>query len=591
MSGPLPSPSRDSYRRAVTPPDGPAEDGDDPAEDVHGPSGDTAGSDADATSTGVPVLAAAVVAAASGAQGESTLQDILRAAVQHVGAAYGALGLLTPDGSRLDRFVVAGVDDALVEHIGRLPIGRGILGLLVADPTPLRLDDLNRHPAAVGFPPGHPPMRSFLGVPIKVGEAVLGNLYLTEKRGGGPFTDADTEIARALAAVAGLALANGRLAERFELRARWGQAGTELATALLSGADPDDVLRAVSSRVSELTGADMTGALTPSADDGETLTIVAAVGHAADDVEGVRVPLAGSYVGPTLQAGEPRLIEDISTIPVVGRRAAVVVELTAGYGPAMIVPLGTPENRGLLVALRRRRGSQPFSTDDLDGLAAFAARASVVLELARTQQRERRLQMQADRDRIARDLHDHVVQRIFATALSLDRLSRALQPGNREAAERLSRSVDELDQTMAEIRAAIFELHRDDGPQAATVRNSLADVVRQATEGHGLRRDVRFRGPVDDLPRDLVPDLVAVVRELVTNVVRHAAASRVTVTVGFADEVTVAVADDGIGLPEVTARSGLANLADRAERRGGRLQTFAGPSGTQICWAVPFPVP
>jgi signal transduction histidine kinase len=556
----------------VTPPDGPSAE----AVDVNSKTSD------------VPVLAAAVVAAASGRESETVLHDIVRTAVRHVGATYGALGLLTPDGSRLERFVVVGMDDADAERIGRLPTGQGILGLLVADPTPLRLDDLSQHPAAIGLPPGHPPMRSFLGVPIRVGEHVFGNLYLTEKRGGGSFSDADTEVARGLAAVAGLAITNARLAEFSETRHRWGLAGTEMATELLSGADPDDVLRAVSTRVSDLTGADMAGVLTPSVDDGETLTIVAAAGRFADDVEGVRVPLAGSYVGPTLAAGEPRLIRDISTMPVVGRRAAVVIELTAGYGPAMIVPLGSGSDRGLLVTLRQR-GAPPFGTRDLDMLATFATRASVVLELARTQQRERRLQVQADRDRIARDLHDHVVQRIFATALSLDRLSRALQPEHPEAAERLGRSVDDLDATMAEIRAAIFELHQEDGPEPATVRSQLAGVVRQATEGHDLQRDVRFRGPVDDLPREFVPDLVAVVRELVTNVVRHAAASRVTVTVGHADSVTVAVADDGIGLPEVTVRSGLANLADRAERRGGRLTASAGRSGTQVCWAVPAP--
>jgi signal transduction histidine kinase len=538
----------------------------------------------------VPVLAAAVLAAASGGTDESTLNDIVGAAVRHVDATYGALGLLTADGRRVDRFVVVGMDDADAERIGRLPTGKGILGLLIADPTPLRLDDLADHPASIGFPPGHPPMRSFLGVPIRVGEAVFGNLYLTEKRGGGSFTDADTEAARALAAVAGLAITNARLAERSETRHRWGQAATEMATALLSGADPDDVLRAVSTRVSDLTGADMAGALTPSVDDDGTLTIVAAVGHAGDDVEGVRVPLAGSYVGPTLSAGRPRLIEDISTMPVVGRRAAVVIELTTGYGPAMIVPLGNGPERGLLVTLRRR-GAPPFDAHDLELMATFATRASVVLELARTQERERRLQVQADRDRIARDLHDHVVQRIFATALSLDRLSRVLQPDQPEAAERICRIVDELDGTMAEIRAAIFELHQEDGPEPATVRSQLADVIRQVTEGHELQRDVRFRGAVDDLPRELVPDLVAVVRELVTNVVRHASASRVTVTVGSADEVTVAVADDGVGLPEVTVRSGLANLTDRAERRGGRLTTFAGQSGTQVCWAVPAVCP
>jgi signal transduction histidine kinase len=312
------------------------------------------------------------------------------------------------------------------------------------------------------------------------------------------------------------------------------------------------------------------------------------VGALADDYEGVRLPLNGTYLGTLYASGLPRVMQDISTMPVIGRRAAAVVELTASFGPGMIAPLGNGPDRGFLAVLRSS-GRESFRPDDLELLATFATRASVVLELARTQQRERRLQVQADRDRIARDLHDHVVQRIFATALSLDRLSRALQPDHPEAAERLGRSVDDLDATMAEIRAAIFELHQEDGPEPATVRSQLADVVRQATEGHDLQRDVRFRGPVDDLPREFVPDLVAVVRELVTNVVRHAAASRVTVTLGYADSVTVAVTDDGIGLPEVTVRSGLANLADRAERRGGKLATSAGRSGTQVRWSVPAP--
>jgi signal transduction histidine kinase len=195
--------------------------------------------------------------------------------------------------------------------------------------------------------------------------------------------------------------------------------------------------------------------------------------------------------------------------------------------------------------------------------------------------------VQADRDRIARDLHDHVVQRIFATALSLDRLGRSLHPEHPEAAARLARSVDELDATMAEIRSAIFELHQEDGLAPVSVRQQLAGVVRQATEGHALRRDLRFRGAVDDLPRELVPDLVAVVRELVTNVVRHAAAGRVTVTVTAREEVEVAVADDGVGLAPVAVRSGLGNLSDRAERRGGRLVIATNGSGTEVRWTVP----
>jgi signal transduction histidine kinase len=429
-------------------------------------------------------------------------------------------------------------------------------------------------------------MRSFLGVPVRVGDAVFGNLYLTEKRTGGPFTPADIEVAQALAAVAGLAIENARLAERAENRRRWGQAATEMATALLSGADPDEVLQSVSTRVSVLTAADMCGVLSPSTDD-ETMTIVAAVGHAAGDIEGVRLAMgSGTYLAQVQEAAVPQLIEDVSILPLLGLNTPTAVEVTAGFGPAMIAPLGHSPGGGLLVVMRSA-GGEPFSTDQLDLMSAFAAQAAVVLELARAQQRERRLQVQTDRDRIARDLHDHVVQRIFATALSLDRLSRSLAPEQPEAAGRLTRSVDELDETMAEIRAAIFELQQQDGLDAQTVHRRVADVVGNVTEGHALQPDVRFRGPVDELPRHLVPDLLAVVRELVTNVVRHARAARVTVLVDAGDaDVSVTVTDDGVGLPAVTPRSGLANLADRAERRGGRLTTSSGGSGTEVCWTA-----
>lgn len=536
----------------------------------------------------VPVLTAALHAAASGSQLEATLRDIVHAAVRHVDAAYGAMGVLTPDGLRLDRFVVVGMDEEDHERIGRLPEGEGILGLLVAEPVPLRLDDLGGHPASRGFPPGHPPMRSFLGVPVRVGSSVFGNLYLTEKRTGGPFTAADSEVVQALAAVAGLAIENARLAEQAETRNRWGQAATQMATALLSGADPDDVLRAVSTQVSALTGADMAGVLSPSSDDPETMTIVAAVGHAADDVEGVRVPLAGTDLGATHLAGQPRLIDDISTMPVVGTRAAVVVELTAGYGPALVVPLGTGHNRGLLVTLRAA-GAPAFLPNELDLLTAFAAQASVVLELAHAQQRARSLQLQADRDRIARDLHDHVVQRIFATALSLDRLGRSLENDRRDVSAALSQRVDDLHGTIERIRTSIFDLREAEDPSMTALRRRLADVVRSITEDHEVRPDLRLRSDHDELPQDLLLDLVAVVRELVTNVVRHARARRVTVAVEVRDSACVVVTDDGRGLPPVTVRSGLANLADRAERRGGELTCTSSPSGTEIRWTAPLP--
>jgi signal transduction histidine kinase len=373
-----------------------------------------------------------------------------------------------------------------------------------------------------------------------------------------------------------------------DARRSWEQAAVEMAMALLSGADPEQVLRSVSARVSALTGGDLAGVLRPSIDDEDAMTIVAAVGRGADEVEGVRVPLTGTYVGSTYRAGVARLVEDISLVPVVGRRAATVIELTAGYGPTLLAPLGSAPDRSLLVTMRGA-GREPFHEEDLRLFSGFAEQASVALDLARAQQRERVLQVQADRDRIARDLHDHVVQRIFATALSLDRLGRSLEADHPEVASRLSRSVDDLHGTIVRIRTSIFELHQAEDTSSEAVRTRLADVVRSVTEGHDLRAELEIRCEPDEMAPDLVLDLVAVVRELVTNVVRHARARRLTVAVEVGERVRVWVTDDGRGLPPIAVRSGLANLAARAERRGGALHCRSGDQGTEIEWTVPRP--
>ncbi|SEK89600.1 Histidine kinase-, DNA gyrase B-, and HSP90-like ATPase [Blastococcus sp. DSM 46786] len=534
-------------------------------------------------------LTAALRAAASGGQLEATLREIVEAAVRHVGASYGALGVLTPDGRALDRFVTVGMDQEDHERIGRPPAGAGILGLLVQDPTPLRLADLGRHPASVGIPLGHPPMRSFLGVPVRVRDSVFGNLYLTEKRTGTAFTDADLEVAQGLAAVAGLAIENARLLEHAEQRRAWSQAGTDIATALLSGRPTGEVLRAAAAGVAELAGADAVGILAPLPGDEGTLTVTAAVGPEAADSEGVRIPLTGTRLGEAHRSGTPVLVDDVAIPQKPGTvHAAVIGEFTDRYGPALFLPLGGPSPPTTLVALRLR-SRPPFDPAVLEPAAAFATHATVAMRLVRSQQREQRLQVQADRDRIARDLHDHVVQRIFATALALDRLGRSLGETAPDVAGRIAGHVDELDGTIARIRASIFELHGAQDSSSDAVRRRLAEVVRSVTDGHGVRPDLRVRSEVEDLPPDLAGDVVAVVRELVTNVVRHAGATRVTVAVALGDEVGVVVTDDGGGLPAVTVRSGLANLADRAERRGGRLAISTGTSGTEIRWTVPLP--
>jgi signal transduction histidine kinase len=531
--------------------------------------------------TQAPDLAAAVLAATSRSHLEATLHDIVRAAVQHVDARYGAMGVLNPDGRRLDRVVTAGEGAGEREGVTSRPGNESLVRLLAEEPPRPAGDDDG--PADSGTAPTLP----YLRVPVRVGDSVFGNLYLTDKRTGG-FTTADIQVARALAAVAGLAIENARLAESAGTAQRWGQAATELATALLSGADPQDLLRSLCERVQALTAADQVGALSPSLDDGDSLTVVAAAGPGAEDVEGVRIPRVGTNVGDAYRDGAARLFDDISRVPVLGRRSTIATEFSERFGPGLIVPLGRGNPVAILVAARVL-GREPFEAEDLALISGFAAQAAVVLELARAQQRERMLQMQADRDRIARDLHDHVVQRIFATALSLDRLGRSLAATQPDTAERLSSSVDDLERTITEIRATIFELHQEDGEPATSLRRQLTDLVRQITEDSGLRRDVRTRGRVNELPRELVPDLLAVVRELVTNVVRHAGASRVTLTVSVEDELRVVVADDGTGLRPGTVRSGLTNLSARAERRGGRLTAAGSRRGTHVSWTVPLP--
>ncbi|MGY1632719.1 GAF domain-containing protein [Geodermatophilus sp. SYSU D01186] len=535
----------------------------------------------------VPVLAAGVRAAATSDHVESTLRGVVSAAIERVQAAYGALGVVDRAGTGFERFVVVGMDAADRERIGRLPTGEGVLGVMIGASDPLRLEDLTVHPEAVGFPPGHPPMHTFLALPIRAAGRAFAVLYLTEKRPGGPFTDADERAALALAATAGLAIENALLVERAEHRRAWAQAGSSIATALLSGADPDTVLHAIAERVAALASADVAGVLAPSPDDEDVLIVVSAFGLESEDLEGVRLPLADTQLGAAHRSGVPRLISDVSAAAPGGRRAPVLGEIAVDYGPTLFIPLGGRPPLGTVVAMRRK-GGMPFEPDTLELASAFAAQAAVALQLARSQQRERRLQVEADRDRIARDLHDHVVQRIFATGLALDRISRSLQTDHPEAAARLAERVDELDGTIARIRSAIFELHQpeDDSPDA--VRTRLADVVRSITGGHGLRPDVRLRG-LDELPGSLVPDVVAVVRELVTNVVKHARATRVMVLVSVESDVRVVVTDNGIGLPPVTVRSGLTNVADRAERHGGRLTTSTGPSGTEFRWTVPLP--
>ncbi|OLT16120.1 histidine kinase [Pseudonocardia sp. CNS-139] len=521
----------------------------------------------------------AVLAVGSGLELDATLRRIVQAAVDLVDARYGALGVLAADGS-IARFIYIGVDEATRNTMGRLPEGKGLLGQLIEDPRPLRLADLSRHEASVGFPPNHPPMRSFLGVPVRVREAVYGNLYLTEKNGGGEFTADDVVVLEALAAAAGIAVENADLFEQSRLRQLWLEAASEIRAELLSGATDEDALGLVAQRTLELTGSDATFiVLGPDDVDGHFV------------IRAQRGPTEPDLVGRVLDGGA--LLREV-----VAGRVAVLAPTTDAlvsafdadlleYGPTVVVPLQSQDRViGVLVVLRRGDG-HPFDATEVPLLTSFAEQATLALELGEKNRALRQLDVFSDRDRIARDLHDHVIQRLFATGLQLQgTLRRSNEPS---VQRRIQDAVGELDETVRELRTAIFDLHAvGDGVQS--LRRRLLDSAVDAAAGSGLTPSVRIAGAVDTLVPPVVgTHAVAVVREAVSNAVRHGRASGVRLTVEAGEELLIEVVDDGVGIPPGVARSGLLNLEERAHECGGELQVRPEePGGTRLSWRVPL---
>jgi len=516
----------------------------------------------------------------------AVLRRIVEAARELVGARYAALGVLSPAGG-LAEFVHSGMPDDAVDAIGHLPEGKGLLGALIDDPRAIRLRRIGDDPRSAGFPTGHPPMHSFLGVPIRVRDEVFGNLYLTESAAGS-FSAEDEELVKALAATAAVAIDNARLYEAARLRGEWLQASAAITRQVLasegSAADP---LRHIAERTREIAGADLVTVVLPDPADDSQLRVDVAVGPAAGRLPGTRLPARGTVSGQVLSTGEPMRLAD-------ARDADVAVSPhpdVADIGPVLVVPLhGSTRVHGVLWAARTQ-GRPAFTADDVDMAASFANQASLAIELAEARVEQQRAQMLEERERIAADLHDHVIQRIFAAGLSLQGL--AAQLGAGRAADRVVGVIDDLDTTISQIRTTIFQLQRGPGT-AHGVRSRLLDVAADVAAALGFEPGVRFSGAIDgQVPDDLVGDLEAVLREALTNVARHARArsaeADITVT---ADTVTLDIRDDGVGITAPTRSSGLANLRTRAERRGGTLVVErVRPTGTRLCWSVPLRTP
>ncbi|MFE2752305.1 GAF domain-containing protein [Actinosynnema sp. NPDC059335] len=518
----------------------------------------------------------AVLAVGAGLELDSTLQRIVQAAVGLVGARYGALGVL---GGRedLSEFVYVGIDPETRSHMGHLPQGKGLLGLLIADPRAIRLHDLAQHPASVGFPANHPPMHSFLGVPVRVRDEVFGNLYMTEKVDGSDFSADDEVVLTALAAAAGVAVENARLFERSRMRERWLEATAEINSVLLGGASPEDALRLIAQRTCELPAASMSLIVLVEDSDVRRLRLAAGAGGQVEGRVGGAFAAAGTVVEEVLSTATPMLVEDLG-----GRLGDLPVEV----GPGVVVPLraGSVVTGVLLVG--REKGGARFGAEQVPLLASFADQAAVALEFAENQRARRLVDVLEDRDRIARDLHDHVIQRLFATGMGLQGALGAIREP--QARERVRKAVHQLDETVLEIRTSIFDLQA--GDELPGLRRRLLDLVSELTEHAPVTPTVRMSGTVDNsVPDDVGEHAEAVVREAVTNAVRHARAKELVLTVEAGDELTITVVDDGVGMPPAVARSGLRNLEQRAVALGGTCSVTGEPAGgTRLTWQVPL---
>ncbi len=508
------------------------------------------------------LLLEAVTAISSDLDLASVLTRIVEAATALTDARYGALGVLGGDGELVE-FVTTGLDDRTRALIGDLPRGRGILGVIIEHPSGLRLTDLSAHPSSVGFPPNHPPMTSFLGMPVRIRGTVFGNLYLTEKAGGGPFTEADEQLVEELARTAGYVISNARSFALSERRRQWLEASADLAELLQPPVDLDAVLPQIVTSARLVSRAQAVALWSSLGPEHDTVSV-------APDVDAAHVAAALDDGRGSAESGT----------------GSAVVTTSAGGTPLVVVPLRSHLAPVTALVAVAHPGSGLLDVEERDLLAGFADQVALSLDrtpaLADRQERA----LISDRERIARDLHDIVIQRLFATGLQLQGV--AAMTGGSAIADRLDKSVADLDDTIKAIRGTIFELQDRSGD---SLRAAVRKLVKEYVPVLGFTPIVRTSGPVDTavLPA-LGSQLLAVLREAVSNVARHALADAAEVDVVVAgDRLELRVADDGVGLPAEVSESGLRNARRRADDLGGTLEVSrVGDRGTVLVWRVPL---
>ena len=545
-------------------------------------------------------LLSAILAVAGQLDLTTVLDRFVQVSAELTGARYGAINVLDDQGASTT-FVYTGIPTAVARMLRRPPHAQGVLGQIPVDGA-LRLDDLTQHRAFQGWPANHPPMGSFLGASVKVGEHVYGQLYLSEKVDGGSFTDTDESMVVALAAAAGVAIANAQLYAEAERREHWLQAGQDITTMLLEGVDEESALEHVARTAREVAGADTAALALPGL--GGELYLELADGYQADVLTGLVMP-RGGRAWTVLEEGHGLLTPSLSA------SRTVKLEEMRAFGPAMFAPLHS-SGRGVgVLLLLRRIGRTPFDEGDLATAESFAAQAALAYVLAEARHAQDLAALLDERERIARDLHDLAIQQLFATGMQLETVRRRSARGvdAHELTSIVEEALDNVDSSVREIRQIVYAL-RD--PDAAT---GLVERLRRETSlartglgfapahvlplpgGVGTPGDGEGEDRIDErLEQELTDDVVAVVREGLANAARHAHASSVNVCVsvrgsGPTGSVTVDVEDDGVGLPADRERSsGTGNLASRARQHGGAFSLGVAPSGkgTLLTWQAPL---
>jgi len=511
------------------------------------------------------------------------LQRIVDVAAQITDARYGALGVIGEDEGHLVEFVTTGLGARERKAIGALPTGHGVLGLLIKEPRAVRIRNIAEHPMSVGFPPNHPPMRSFLGAPVQALGRVYGNIYLAEKRGGEEFTREDEEAVVVLATQAGVAIANASLYEEVRARERWLDALRDITSQVLSGGRETSLFDSIAEHAIQLAGAASATVITRAGAAGN-LVVSGSAGAAADRLRGMPVPLAGSISGAVMETGVGLVVDDVADDP----RAYQPIIRAGGFGPAFFVPLRTPGGVTGTLMVANSRGGHRFSSGVKSIVVSFADAASVALDYDRAQSELRRLGLMEERERIAKELHDGIIQSLFAVGMGLQ--GTALMTGSAETGARIEKAVEELDRVIRDLRNYIFGL-RPGILADRQLDQALRDLGQEMESRSGESVDVAVDAALAAALSNRSADIVQLTREALSNVARHAGASRAKVTLERqGSRAVLTIADDGVGFEprDRSLGNGMRNMRERAERLGGRLDVASnGGKGTLL--KITFP--